>query len=155
MLVTSSCGGSAGQQTFQQPQPVAGNLVVAEAFAGERFPGREAFGRYRGEELQVVQEAIDLAQLRTDDHHRRRSAGGQGGRHQRQLDPQAPSTGGHPSRRKSLDDLGKTLLLLERFDQFQQPLGGTPYLVANHYLLISRLCRPRENSGKQWVVGGG
>ena len=125
MLVTTSFGGVGALQQLQQVQPLAEDLVVGRPV--ERFRGREPLGLQPGEQRQVVDQLVDLVDLRADDQQRGGGMGGQRGRHQRAR--RAPDS--VESRRmappQTSDDLGEARLALQASDQFQQPVrcGGS------------------------------
>ncbi len=115
MLVTTSFGAVAARQQLQQLEPLAENLVLSGPV--ERFGSRKSRRRHTGEERQIVDQFVDLDNLRTDDKQRGRGVDGQRGRHQRA----GRSPDSVQSRRVALsqtvDDLGEARLTLQASDQ--------------------------------------
>ena len=89
MLVTTSFGGSGALQQLQQPEPLAKDFVVDRPLG--RFPGGKPLGLQPGEERQVVDQFIDLIDLRADDHQRGGAWAASAAAASAQDEPQTPS----------------------------------------------------------------
>ena len=120
--LSTRCSHSTGRlQQLQQVQPLAEDLVVDRPL--RRFRGGKPLGLQPGEERQVVDQLIDLIDLRADHHERGGGMGGQRGRHQRARRAPDSVQSRRMAPRQTLDDLGEALLSLQASDQFQQPVG--------------------------------